>query len=184
MSVGSKLAMTVMRARFDRATAMAKRLATMGIQRKDKIKATITNIIPHALYGAEHASPTEEMIRKLTTAITQALGTPMGMKDIDWIFQISQAGDKDLDPVVQIFEQRVLALRRALARKIDIRSKVMKIISLYVAADEVSDGEGNTIPMDQPAPHPNLAARSRWMKAVRPLGPIGLLIQALRCIGV
>ena len=107
----------------------------------------------------------------------------MGMTDMDWIFQISQAGDKDVDPVGQIFEQRVLALRRALARKTNIRSKVMKIISLYGAADEVSDGEGNTIPMDQPAPHPNLAARSRWMKTVRPQGPIGLLIQALRCIG-
>ena len=118
----------VMRRRFETAIAMTMKLARMDLDRNTKMRTTHTKILPHALYGVEHSNPPEGLLNKLATAIMRAIGTIDGRKDIDLIFQASQLGDKDLDPTVQITNQRVMGLRRATAMRGDIEDKVGKII--------------------------------------------------------
>ena len=146
------------------------------------MRTVLTKILPHALYGVEHSNPPEGLLKKLATAIMRPIGTVNGRKDIDLIFHASQLAGKDLDPTIQIADQRVMGLRRATARRQDIQEAVGEIIEQYAkigaaGANRESQGEDA-----DPAPHPNQASRTSWMNAITPKGPIGFLLQSLHLL--
>ena len=58
-----------MQQRFARATAVAWKLARLGISLEAKLRTIEANILPMAMYGVELANPPEDALRKLCTAV-------------------------------------------------------------------------------------------------------------------
>ena len=101
--------------RFNKATAMARRIKWMPLTRQDKEKLVQTNILPAALYGVESSNGSKQALENLRSSIASAIGSRSDRRNVNLTYDTAQAG-KDLDPVVNILYRRVAELRRCMAK--------------------------------------------------------------------
>ena len=186
VSMGTKISAKVITRRFLKAARMARKIGALNLSRTQREVTIMTKILPFALYGIEQANPTESSIKELTAAILDALVGKGAKRSVDLTFCTVRLGGRELDPAVLIVTNRVLALRRAQARREETKEEAQKLIRMYEAAKKKKgttknqeEGHEDT----EPAPHPNQASRVNWLQRISPHGPIGLLIQSLSMIG-
>ena len=70
-----------------------------------------------AMYGGEAANPSEKAIARLTSAILDCMAGTKKPRDLDAILNRYGYNEKDLDPITQIMVRRLIAVRRAIAKR-------------------------------------------------------------------
>ena len=113
----------------------------------------------------------------------RVIGGNTTKREVDLLFSVTSGEGDDLDPVVQILTRRVMGLRRANAKQSSILMKMKSILRCYNHLGAAATDIGNDELFGEPAPHPNTMNRKHWMDEVKPLGPIGYLLQSVNCIG-
>ncbi len=81
-----------------------------------------------------------------------------------------------------------MALRRAIAKKPHLLNKYQGIYESYRKLNSAATIRDEHTPQQlsqlKPAPHPTVDSRTSWKQAVKPKGPIGLLLQSIHYMGV
>ena len=116
--------------------------------------------MPVALYGVEIASPKEKKLVAFTSAILDCIAGKTKPRDLDAVFNRMAINGNDLDPVCQIFTRRVMAMRRAIAKRPGNKEKIRRLLEKYNIGrcpEESSDDEEVQCELAEgtgPAPHP------------------------------
>ena len=137
---------------------MAKRLRWIPIPYTKKERIILSNILPVGLYGVEAAWVNKPALRALRAAIADALGPRSARTSNDIVFNNTLCS-QDLDPETYIVVQRVMNIRRAIAKHPSKHPKIIDIINNY---------------QDPYYRHFNIT---------NPGGPVGLLMNDLSNIG-
>ena len=165
LNVSSAKVATTVNRRFLVARQMAQRLRWMPLSQVQKEHYVRANILPAALYGAEAADVSKASMRGLRSAIARAIGPRSGRRSVSLTYSCTRAS-RDLDPAVQIVVNRVLAVRRIMAKHMGKFGMVRLIIREYskLAAFACDRDVGGDMSC---AVH----------------GPVGLLMRDLRRLG-
>ena len=167
--------------RMDRAAQMARKLAWMPMDLRFKEKIVLCNIIPAALYGADAVHVNQAALHRLRTAIAKAIGPASAKRNIDIVFANARAS-KDLDPETHILFNRVVALRRMMAKHKNKQGMIRIIIRMYNNGHHMSTKDANAHIKNTMWKH----AKSKQSKRGEPNieerfeGPVGFLIHNLR----
>lgn len=94
---------------------MAKRLAWMPISRTSKERIVRSNILPASLYGAEAAHVNKAVLQRLRAAIARAIGPASHKRSVNLAYAFTSSS-KDLDPVAHVLYNRIIGLRRLMAK--------------------------------------------------------------------
>ena len=89
-------------------------------------------------------------------------------------FEANKIRGRDLDPTCRMARERTLQLRRTMERRPDAKARAQCIVEPYCNSDEA---------WNNPAPHPNVASRIEYMHKIKPMGPIGYLMQSINLMG-
>ena len=89
-----------------------------------------------------------------------------------------------MDPTCLIVKQRIVQMRRAVERKPELKKTIDEILHIYEGREEPGtqrqeENEGDI----QPAPHPNTGSRTAYLRQNNPMGPVGLVVQAVNMLG-
>ena len=141
-----------------KATAMAKRLRWLPISYREKEHIILANILPAAFYGVETSRVNKNVLKALRAAIANAIG-PRSARASNDIVYYNTSCSADLDPETYILTERVLGLRRPLAKKSNKQDKVNNIMHHYNSQGHLLQDHDNSS------------------------GPIGLLISSLDQVG-
>ena len=121
---------------------MAKRLMWLPISRTSKEKIVRSNILPASLYGAEAAHVNKAVLQRLRSAIARAIGPASHKRNINLTFSFTNSS-KDLDPVAHIIYNRVVGLRRIMAKhgtgKVGLVRRIVKRINLQEQMPQAKD---------------------------------------------
>ena len=94
---------------------MAKRLRWLNLTRDSRIHVIKTNILPAALYGCEIGIPSMKAMQQLRSAIADAIGSGSSKRSVNLTFDMTGT-NKDLDPVANMFYNRIAELRRSVSK--------------------------------------------------------------------
>ncbi len=113
------------------------------------------NILPAGLYGVEASHANKTTLRALRAAIANAIGPRSARASNDIVFNNTMCSG-DLDPYTYVVTQRIMGLRRTIAKHPHMQSKIVQSIRLY---SQQSNAD------------------------CLPCGPVGLLIDSLHDVG-
>ena len=116
--------------RINKARQMAVRLKWLPIDNTFKEKIILANVLPAALYGAEAAHVNKSSMKALRSAIANAIGPRSQRACNDVVFHnVSIAND--IDPEVYLLQNRILSLRRLMAKHPKMYETVTDIINIH-----------------------------------------------------
>ncbi len=144
--------------RMHKSTLMVKRLRWLPLPLAFKEKVVRANILPAGLYAVEAVWASKATLSTFRAAIANTLGPRSARASNDIVFNNTTCA-ADLDPVTYILTQRVMGLRRILAKYPQLQSTVADLISKY------HDARNSNATVEKPA------------------GPIGLLLHSLEQVG-
>ena len=124
-------------ARMLKAIDMAKRLARLPITTEFRERVLQSNVLPAALYGCEAAHINTSAFNKLITAIVAAIEPHSTRRSTDFVFLFTSTA-KDLDPESYVLYNRVVALRRQVAKKQGAKVTIQQSIMAYNSVPKTS----------------------------------------------
>ena len=183
LSVTARLKGATLTSRITRATTLATKLACFPWRWEAKRRVVDTLILPLALYGVEAVPASDVALAKLDTAVAKAIG-PYSHNSSVALATLLAAPNRNLSSTANILWRSCSLLRRMLTKHPEIMQKVTIILDFYLQR-----GKPGIIqvqeqpPSTQPAPPPGHGSRAWWNHSDSDLGPIGLLISRIHCMG-
>ena len=152
----------------------------------EKAKAIRAKVYAGIFYGCEAADVKDVQIEQLAGAVIHAYHTRNNNHDRDWWFTTASEG-RDVDPHLQCFIRRCIALRRAIVKRPQTKERVTKTIVRYARQEEAekwwrSEHQIDTS-FEQPAAMNGKESTAAWRHRVNARGPVGLFVQSLHTLG-
>ena len=107
------------------------KLKKLPIDRQKKANTLRTKIYKGAFYGTEVVQIPERQLADITTAVLKVLTNKGTNHDLDSTFAACSWGD-DLDPVIQLFVQQCMTIRRAVAKRPHKKIHYQNIFNEYL----------------------------------------------------
>lgn len=142
---------------------------------------------PFALYGAEVAQPSDNLLGRYQAATATAICKCKGQRAVDAAYNTCSDG-RDLDPEVAVMIMRVSSLRRFLETATENFEKVQRLMMSHIQKETKGTciEEAYLEAFEESsllAPMPGRGPRKRWKPFKKERGPIALLLSQLHRIG-
>ena len=141
-----------MKARLDSTLGLIYNIGRLHVP--DQLRADIirTKALPRALYGIEGSQPPGQQMRKVASAIKDAITHSSTHRSHDLTFAVCSNGS-DLDPEVHMLIRRVILLRRMMTKHVRASEAVLHIYRLYKSHEYDGTDVGKVLAgRVQPAP--------------------------------
>ena len=178
--------------RWTKAQTQLKKLRYAQVGHEMKIRVIESKVFAAAMYGIEAAEVSVNKVAKLTTQVIDAFRSRNNDHNVDKFFTTISNSEQELDPNIQIFTRRALQMRRTCGKKKGVAENLKKQIWKYAELNKDSNGwpkwfqpnEGKDYsrPTKYPCeqPHPSTKDHdSNWRAQIKPMGPVGLLIESI-----
>ena len=126
--------------RMNKGRQMVVRLKWLPIDSTFKEKIILANVLPAALYGAEAAHVNKSSMKAFRSAIANAIGPRSNRACNDVVFHNVTIAN-DIDPEVYLLQNRVLNLRRVMAKHPKMHDMVTEIIEIRKQNNEQNKNE-------------------------------------------
>lgn len=155
-----------------------------------RAKAIRVNIYAGFIYGIKANVSEECQLLGISAAVIDICSGMNDHHETDWFYTVSSAGS-GLDLVNQLLIRRLQELRRAICKGPYTKERFKEVVqtdvkhegsdkSWYKGVGEEQEGASD---YREPAPHPSKRKNVESTKCVKPKGPVGLLVQAVRRSG-
>jgi len=183
LSVTARLRGNTLKHRIERATVLATKLACFPWGWEAKRKVVDTLILPLALYGIEATPAPDSALAKLDIAIAKAIGSYSHNSSVALSTMLA-APSRNLSTTYHALWRSCALLRRMLTKHPDLSHKTNILLNLYIQMGKPGVIQQHLEPnYSAPAPPPGQGSRARWNNAGTDLGPMGLLISRVYCMG-
>ena len=156
--------------RMKQALTVCTKISGLQVTRKRKAHIVRSIVLAKATYGSEAAPPCDALLAKLASRILKCVGFRSKVKCNAIAFDLTQEAG-DLDPRLHVMVNRVLMVRRMIARSSGVLDKIRNIVKAYDDLSMAGSDRGC-----------HNVQRLQVCK-VKPRGPVGLLLHSLSVNG-
>ena len=171
------------RERLRKAIEVLKRIGTLPHTMRQKVQFILSCAHAQAFYGCEAANADESTFKSYASLLLQVVGTHNTHHARALIFAFLD-GPANIDPIVHIFTQRAMMMRRALIKIPSIAPIVALLFQhyqrLHMFGTYRCDLDHDCL---SPAPLPGGERRGAWKWHPSPPGPVGLLLENTHLLG-
>ena len=150
---------------------------------RQKVQFVLSCAHSQAFYGCEASSVDESALKAYTSLLLQVVGTNNTHHARALVFAFLD-GPANIDPIVHIFTQRAMMMRRALIKIPSITPIVALLFHHYQKLEMFgafrSSLDHNSL---SPAPLPGGERRGAWKWHPAPPGPVGILLENTHLLG-
>ena len=130
INFGQSLVGKTINDRIKQAMAVCAKISGLQVTRKRKASIVRSIVLAKAMYGIEAAPPCDALLTKLGSRILKCVGFRNKVKCNALAFDLVQEAG-DLDPRLHVMVNRVVMIRRMVARSAGVLHKIRNILQAY-----------------------------------------------------
>ena len=171
------------RERLRKAIEVLKRIRNLPYAMRQKVQFVLSCAHAQAFYGCEASPVDESALKSYTSLLLQVVGTSNTHHARALIFALLD-GPASIDPIVHIFTQRAMMMRRALI-KIPAITPIVELLFQHYQRLEMFGAYRGSLEHNSlvPAPLPGGDRRGAWKWHPAPPGPVGILLENTHLLG-